>query len=394
MINYSNLKMYSSLKNSRLKIAFLSLTILAALLAFWSFNSPIDHSLSKTAEAKLSPELYNSAFAPSGASGGEIIPASCSLGYPWDITDTEPNPCNPTMTIFSLGATPALTPSGNNYSVTIGGGGSVSFGYTSQYAGYCDVLTTMSEPGMGYDMYYVEGPNRNYNNLGPIANKNGWINYQIICRQNGDRGSVAFAEKSLRINVTEQPIVRLSFDRIPNPRIISFTGQDTSETTGELTWSVADATSCSATGASGWSGSVISPVGGTKTVSYPSLNYPQTYSYTLTCTDGVTSVLRSTTIDFAGNVPPGCFIAGTQVTMGDGTQKSIETVKAGEIIMTSAGPQRIERLWHIAYQGNLYAFNGSDNYFVTDSHPFMTTEGWKSFNPTKSKLENPEPSRA
>lgn len=37
----------------------------------------------------------------------------------------------------------------------------------------------------------------------------------------------------------------------------------------------------------------------------------------------------------------------------------------------------------------MYAMNGSGDYLVTGAHPFMTTEGWKSFEPERSEITNP-----
>lgn len=85
----------------------------------------------------------------------------------------------------------------------------------------------------------------------------------------------------------------------------------------------------------------------------------------------------------------GCFTAGTQVLMADGSYKKIEDVATGEVIQSSAGPEKVMKKYVIDYQGPLYALNGSDDYFVSDTHPFMTTEGWKSFAPERTRIESP-----
>lgn len=85
----------------------------------------------------------------------------------------------------------------------------------------------------------------------------------------------------------------------------------------------------------------------------------------------------------------GCFIAGTQVLLADGTYKNIESVTTKDTLMTSAGPEPVMKMYHIPYKGAVYAFNGSGNYFVTPTHPFMTTEGWKSFDPVGTRRESP-----
>lgn len=86
-----------------------------------------------------------------------------------------------------------------------------------------------------------------------------------------------------------------------------------------------------------------------------------------------------------------CFIAWTMITMADGSKKDITLIATGDQIL---GSQRnintVVKLYKIWYQRKLYAFNWSNNYFVSDTHPFLTTEGWKSFYPAWSKLENPE----
>jgi len=84
----------------------------------------------------------------------------------------------------------------------------------------------------------------------------------------------------------------------------------------------------------------------------------------------------------------GCFIAGTKVEMADGSFKNIEDVTINDSLMSSAGPTPVMKRYVIDYFGLVYSINGS-KFFVTDSHPFMTTEGWKSFNPEKTRKESP-----
>jgi len=115
------------------------------------------------------------------------------------------------------------------------------------------------------------------------------------------------------------------------------------------------------------------------------------YVFTLTCNVGSSVASRPFQVSFANdyNPPSGCFVSGTKVRMGDGVLRDIETVSDGEMIMTSAGPSRINKVFRIPFKGDLYAFNGSGNYFVTATHPFRTPEGWKSFDPAGSRIENP-----
>ena len=84
-----------------------------------------------------------------------------------------------------------------------------------------------------------------------------------------------------------------------------------------------------------------------------------------------------------------CFIAGTPITLADGTTQPIETIKTGETVMTSANKDssQVSNFITLDYDGWVYGFNGGKP-FVTDSHPFMTTDGWKSFDPAETAHEN------
>ena len=86
----------------------------------------------------------------------------------------------------------------------------------------------------------------------------------------------------------------------------------------------------------------------------------------------------------------GCFIAGTMVLMEDGTLKDIAEIQSGEMITSSQGGEMVMKKYEIPYSGDLYAFNGSGNFFVTPTHPFMTTDGWKSLDPEGTKKETPD----
>ena len=93
--------------------------------------------------------------------------------------------------------------------------------------------------------------------------------------------------------------------------------------------------------------------------------------------------------NYANPVPQGCFIEGTMVKMANGTYKDIKDVQIGESLQSSVGPEIVMKKYAIDYVGKLYKINNSSEYFVSDSHPFMTTEGWKSFDPAKTLLESP-----
>jgi len=269
----------------------------------------------------------------------------------------------------------------------VSGGGNINWGFTSSNAAFCDFSTTMSSAGLGPNYYYVTDPNKTYNGFGPFANANGWVRYRIQC---WDTNRTFSDIEEFTVNLSIGPKVNVLFGNSTSPflNIVSFTGPDYAISGASLLWNVSGATSCSATGPAGWSGSTILLPTGSRSVSYTG-TYPTLRTYTLTCTNGTESMTRSVTVEYEGS-GGGCFIAGTKVLMADGSLRDIETVLQGESIMTSNGPGTIEKLWHIPYKGNFYAFNASGNYFVTDSHPFMTTEGWKSFNPRKTKLESPD----
>jgi len=89
----------------------------------------------------------------------------------------------------------------------------------------------------------------------------------------------------------------------------------------------------------------------------------------------------------ACDVVRGCFIAGTKITLADGSLINIEDVAADMEVKASSQNNTVTKLIVIDYNGLLFAFNESENYFVTDSHAFMTTDGWKSMNPEKTLTE-------
>ena len=84
----------------------------------------------------------------------------------------------------------------------------------------------------------------------------------------------------------------------------------------------------------------------------------------------------------------GCFVAGTPVLMADGSTRAIESLKPGDSIWAGNGKSNeVQALIVIKHEGKKFAFNGDGNYFVTESHPFLTTQGWKSLNPKASRKE-------
>ena len=81
-----------------------------------------------------------------------------------------------------------------------------------------------------------------------------------------------------------------------------------------------------------------------------------------------------------------CFIAGTKVTMADGTFKNIEDIKVGDKVKGHKEDNIVIKLDPtLLGDRKLYSFNDNEHYFFTSEHPFMTEEGWKSIKPEKTK---------
>jgi hypothetical protein len=87
----------------------------------------------------------------------------------------------------------------------------------------------------------------------------------------------------------------------------------------------------------------------------------------------------------------GCFIAGTKVLMRDGTTRNIEDVTQGMSVIGNYGEinKVIKRYDHPVADRAIYTINGGD-LVTTDAHPILTSEGWKSFNPTVTQEQHPE----
>ncbi|MFL5785994.1 MAG: Hint domain-containing protein, partial [Bacteriovoracaceae bacterium] len=84
-----------------------------------------------------------------------------------------------------------------------------------------------------------------------------------------------------------------------------------------------------------------------------------------------------------------CFIAGTTITMGDGSVQSIEAILKDEDVTDRSHKSRnVNKIWKIPYKGNIYGINGGRHFF-TPNHPFMTLDGWKSLAPAASMKESP-----
>jgi hypothetical protein len=86
----------------------------------------------------------------------------------------------------------------------------------------------------------------------------------------------------------------------------------------------------------------------------------------------------------------GCFVGGTRVRMADGSDKPIELVEPGDRVLGRGG--KINQVRSILYpmlgDRPLYSLNGGTA-FVTASHPFLTTDGWKAIDPDAARVEVP-----
>jgi hypothetical protein len=116
----------------------------------------------------------------------------------------------------------------------------------------------------------------------------------------------------------------------------------------------------------------------------------------MTCTGGYTASANVsasfTSTSTTGNGTPttsGCFTAGTQIEMADGSFKAIQDVKVGDSLRSALGGiSRVEKRFIIKHSGLKFSFNGG-KFFTTSSHPFLTESGWKSLEPSISAKENP-----
>jgi hypothetical protein len=81
---------------------------------------------------------------------------------------------------------------------------------------------------------------------------------------------------------------------------------------------------------------------------------------------------------------PYCFIGSSKVKMFDGTEKRIDEIIEGDVVLNDEGTESrvVEVQKHVDFHDNIYGFNGEEP-FVTAEHPLLV-EGdiWKSIDPT------------
>lgn len=91
-----------------------------------------------------------------------------------------------------------------------------------------------------------------------------------------------------------------------------------------------------------------------------------------------------------------CFPAGTKVRMGEGSEKNIEDVKVGDKVVSEdeAGNRSVSTVTELDQPIREHMcqinFENGQHLQLTNEHPLMTQDGWKSISPDKTKEENPD----
>ena len=87
----------------------------------------------------------------------------------------------------------------------------------------------------------------------------------------------------------------------------------------------------------------------------------------------------------------GCFVSGTKILLADGKTKTIESLKAGDVLLgAQQARNKVVHLQVLAPEDRkIYAFNGG-RYFVTGDHLFMTKQGWKAIDPKIAQKQHPD----
>ena len=104
-----------------------------------------------------------------------------------------------------------------------------------------------------------------------------------------------------------------------------------------------------------------------------------------------TSRTGSRVVGFVPNPPPvmqdgdgdggdSCFVKGTMVRLADGSDKKIEEVEIGDILLGDCSENKVLEFDHPMLDGrNLVGINGNGP-LMTPEHPLMTKDGWKAYN--------------
>lgn len=89
--------------------------------------------------------------------------------------------------------------------------------------------------------------------------------------------------------------------------------------------------------------------------------------------------IKSVTCAIVKSYPrEGCLMAGTQITMADGTKKNIEDLTLDDVVKGNHGPAKIIALSKFTQQEDyVYSINKGKAFFTIE-HPVLTPKGWKS----------------
>jgi hypothetical protein len=102
------------------------------------------------------------------------------------------------------------------------------------------------------------------------------------------------------------------------------------------------------------------------------------------------TLLGSFTGTVSASAESSCFIGESLVTMSDYTTKRIDDIVIGDIIIGQDGiSNEVVNIRTVNINSTIYGFNGI-KCFVTASHPFLTTTGWKSLNVTMGQAKYPD----
>jgi predicted phage terminase large subunit-like protein len=72
-----------------------------------------------------------------------------------------------------------------------------------------------------------------------------------------------------------------------------------------------------------------------------------------------------------------CFVAGTAISMADGSVRPIETLQEGDMVLTPAGPKEVQSSSFTGVRSTFTLRAGRHRLEGTGNHPIATTSGWK-----------------
>jgi hypothetical protein len=90
-------------------------------------------------------------------------------------------------------------------------------------------------------------------------------------------------------------------------------------------------------------------------------------------------------------VQTGCFMPGTLMTLADGTEKKVEEIIIGDKLLGQFDTiNEVKLILSPKTNGRRLTNINNKGFFVTEDHPFMTTDGWKSCNKEMSNKNYPQ----